>query len=139
MGALDENQARFLKETVEKGLRDILDAQIMIASKNIYQEGHARIQHKRAGATLQERGSTLVNELTKASRSVTLQGSGIATSTVFPLYMRFLDMKEHGNWRIYNRQVWGILYSETLHTVKYEYRDWLRNQINTMFNKNNQK
>ncbi|EOA52049.1 hypothetical protein HMPREF1214_04873 [Bacteroides sp. HPS0048] len=43
--------------------------------------------------------------------------------------MRFMDMKRVGNWQIYNRQVWGILYNNTINAVRYEYGKQVRDQI----------
>ena len=63
--------------------------------------------------------------LTNPRYRISPDGAGVRTETTLPTYIRFLDMKRHGNYQIYNRQVWGILYKETLQNVKYEYRDWL--------------
>ncbi|MFK2785139.1 hypothetical protein ACIXWU_07090 [Bacteroides fragilis] len=52
----------------------------------------------------------------------------VATSNV-PLYIRFLDMKKHGNYGIYNRQVWGILWNNSLQTIKYGYGKEVRDRI----------
>ena len=57
---------------------------------------------------------------------ISADGPGIKAETTLPTYIRFLDMKRLGNWKIYNRQIWGILYKETLNNTKYEYRDWLK-------------
>lgn len=52
----------------------------------------------------------------------------VATSNI-PLYIRFLDMKKHGNYGIYNRQVWGILWNNSLQTIKYGYGKEVRDRI----------
>ena len=48
-------------------------------------------------------------------------GGGWSPLPTSPLYIRFLDMKKHGNYGIYNRQVWGILWNNSLQTIKYGY------------------
>lgn len=65
-------------------------------------------------------------------------GSGITSVSTVPLSMRFLDMKHLGNWQIYNRQIWGILYSETLLNIKTEWRDWIRQRIAESLNSQSQ-
>lgn len=52
--------------------------------------------------------------------------TGLNAKTYYPTYLRFLDMKRLGNYRIYNRPLWGILYRETLVDIKYEFRQWLQ-------------
>ena len=42
-------------------------------------------------------------------------------------------MKKHGNYQIYNRQIYGILYHDTLGKVKYEYQDYIRERVKEMF------
>jgi hypothetical protein len=41
-------------------------------------------------------------------------------------------MKDHGNWRIYNRQVWGILYNNALQDIKSGYGSQLHDYIGKM-------
>ncbi len=52
-------------------------------------------------------------------------GSSLYATIVYPTYIRFLDMKRLGNYRIYNRPIWGILYRQTLRDIRYEFSDWL--------------
>lgn len=48
-------------------------------------------------------------------------------------------MKQHGNYQIYNRQVWGILYSDVRKNVKYEFKFWLDKHFPELLEKfNNQ-
>ena len=58
--------------------------------------------------------------------SVVPDGEGVIARSNLPLYTRFLDMKKHGNYQIYNRQIYGILYHDTLGKIKYEYQDYVR-------------
>lgn len=47
-------------------------------------------------------------------------------------------MKEHGNFKIYNRQIWGILYGETFQNIRYEFnqevRDWINKNLREIMN-----
>ena len=61
--------------------------------------------------------------------SVIPDGEGVIAHSNLPLYTRFLDMKKHGNYQIYNRQIYGILYHDTLGKIKYEYQDYVRERI----------
>ncbi len=38
-------------------------------------------------------------------------------------------MKLIGNYRIYNRPIWGIFYKETFNDIKYEFADWCKQNI----------
>ncbi len=119
-------KAQYFRAQLEKGIRDIFEAQRAIATERIYQSGHDRIREKRGGSTIQGRSGVLLEALTNPRYHITPDGEGIRTETTLPTYIRFLDMKRHGNYQIYNRQIWGILYKETLINTKYEFRDWLK-------------
>ena len=118
-------RAQYFRQQLEKGIRDIFEAQRLISTERIYQSGHDRIREKRGGSTLQGRSGVLLEALTNPRYGITNDGEGVRTETTLPTYIRFLDMKRHGNYQIYNRQIWGILYKETLINTKYEFRDWL--------------
>lgn len=109
-------KAQYFKEQAEKGIREIFARQREIASERIYrtQEG------------MKSRSGRLMESLTNPKYSVSTPGEGLQAETEVPTYIRFLDMKRYGNHRIYNRQIWGILYKETLQNIKYEFRDWIR-------------
>lgn len=102
-------KAQYFKQQLEKGIRDILEAQRLIASSRIYQKGHDRVREQRNGATIQGRSGALMAALTNPRYRISPDGAGVRTETTLPTYIRFLDMKRHGNYQIYNRQVWGIL------------------------------
>lgn len=118
-------RAQYFRQKLEKGIRDIFEAQRLIATERIYQSGNDRIREKRGGSTLQGRSGVLLEALTNPRYGITNDGEGVRTETTLPTYIRFLDMKRYGNYQIYNRQIWGILYKETLINTKYEFRDWL--------------
>lgn len=119
----------YLKEALRLGVKDIFEAQRKIYLKNIYQKGHDRTEEKRSGRTIGSRSGALRRALDNPNA---MFGGSAATSSVnieYPLHIRFLDMKRLGNWKIYNKQIWGILYKETFLRVRYGVSDWLREFI----------
>jgi hypothetical protein len=38
-------------------------------------------------------------------------------------------MKRLGNWKIYNRQIWGILYSNALKDIKQRYGEYIGDTV----------
>lgn len=128
MDSIDRIQRRYVVEQLRRGVADIFAAQLAIATRRIYAHGHERRTEQRDGAPLQSRSGALLDALTNPRYAVTEHG----IEATIPLQLRFLDIKRLGNWQIYNRQVWGILYRETLQNIKYEYRDWLRRNFPEM-------
>lgn len=119
-------KAQYFRHHLQTALRDILEAQKLIATERIYQHGAARTREQGSGSTVKGRSGALLQALTNPRYMIGDSGDGIRTETIVPTYIRFLDMKRHGNYQIYNRQIWGILYGETLNNIKYEFGDWLR-------------
>ena len=129
---------QYFLQQLETGIRDIFEAQKAIATERIYQKGHDRIREKRSGSVVQGRSGALLDALTNPRYRITPDSGGLRTETSLPTYIRFLDMKRHGNYQIYNRQIWGILYTETLGNIKYEFREWLEKhfpELLAQFNK----
>ena len=106
----------FFTDRIGRGIQDIFQAQLDIATKRIYQKGRERRKVQGTGEIIQGRSGALM-----------------AAHSNLPLYTRFLDMKKHGNYQIYNRQIYGILYHDTLGKIKYEYQDYVRERIKEMF------
>lgn len=122
----EENlQPEYSKELLQKGIKDIFAAQRLIANKRIYQREHAPVRERREGITMRNRAGYLMNSLQSPEYILSSGGSGLHADMEWPLYIRFLDMKRLGNWKIYNRQVWGILYKETFIKMRFSYSEWL--------------
>lgn len=121
---MEGNELRFITEQLQRGVRAIMEAQRRIAGQHASGDSQ----------TTPGRAQMLMEALSESRFTVAQQGGGVIATSTVPLAMRFVDMKRHGNWQIYNRQVWGILYGDTLHTIKYEYRDWLREHISDSLN-----
>lgn len=132
--AMSGAELQYMRQQIADGLRDILEAQRLIAAERIYQKGHDRVIEKRGGLPVSGRSGDLMEALTNPRYGVSVSRNGVVGETSLPTYIRFLDMKKHGNFQIYNRQVWGILYKETYNKIKFEYREWLENNFRNMLN-----
>ncbi|GAB6867536.1 hypothetical protein [Bacteroides acidifaciens] len=123
----------FFTDRIGRGIQDIFQAQLDIATKRIYQKGRERKKVQGTGEIIQGRSGALMAALQNPNYSVVPDGEGVIARSNLPLYTRFLDMKKHGNYQIYNRQIYGILYHDTLGKIKYEYQDYVRERIKEMF------
>ncbi len=114
----------YFTEYVNKGFRRIFEEQRRIAALEIYGR-----QAFRTDGSPRSRSGVLQRALSSPSFSISGTGSGITATAHYPTYLRFLDMKRLGNYRIYNRPIWGILYKETFVNIRYEFSEWLRNNF----------
>lgn len=97
-------KGEYFKEHLERGLQRILEKQREIAQLKVY-----------GRPSLRTRSGTLMRTLESPKSLITISpDGGVEMETNVPVYIRFLDMKRNGNLGIYNRQIWGILYSDTL-------------------------
>lgn len=111
--------ARYFEEYVRKGFRRIFEEQRKIASSKIYSK-----KAFRTDGTERSRSGALMWALRNPELRLEGSGSSLEAAVDYPTYLRFLDMKRLGNYRIYNRPIWGILYSETIRDIRYEFREW---------------
>ena len=136
----------FVRENIERDIRAIFEAQYLIATERVYTpvpgQGSASVRPesdrwlrrslvREQGYGRLVRGTTglLLSALRNPVYSVGFSGRGVVATSNVPLYIRFLDMKKHGNYGIYNRQVWGILWNNSLQTIKYGYGKEVRDRI----------
>lgn len=122
---MDKLELQFVHQELLKGIRDIFRAQRNVAQNRIYQVGSERLTVRGTGRTVRGRSGNLMRSLSNPSFKVWKGELGVHAHIDYPIYIRFLDMKEHGNYKIYNRQIWGILYRETFVRIRFEFRDWL--------------
>lgn len=129
-------KSQFVVEVLNRDVQNIYKAQLLIAQENIRLQGSDFKQKKRSGAKLSERSGNLLEKLRNPSYSI-VSGENFKVEAVVALQTRFLDMKQHGNWMIYNRQVWGILYRNSMLDIKYGYarqiRDYLGEALDRAF------
>lgn len=116
-------KAQYLKQQLTRGVRDVFAEQRSRAIERIY---------KSPDEEQGRRTFHLLRTLTAARFSVSASGSSVSIWADIPLYMRFLDMKRNGNYEIYNRPLYGILYRQTLKDIKYEYYDFVEQHIGNM-------
>lgn len=116
--------AKYFTEYVNRGFRRIFEEQRLIAAAKIYGK-----QAYRTDGTPRSRSGRLQQALASPTFSITGSGSSTSAKAQYPTYLRFLDMKRLGNYRIYNRPVWGILYKETFNDIRFEFSDWLRKNL----------
>lgn len=123
----------FFSDRIGRGIQDIFNAQLEIATKRIYQKGRSRKKVQGYGTLVQGRSGALMEALQNPRYSVIPDGEGVIARSNLPSYTRFLDMKKHGDYQIYNRQIYGILYHDTLGRIKYEYQDYVKERVKEMF------
>jgi hypothetical protein len=110
------------QQHIQRGIRDIFNAQLQIAEQRIY-------GFNRRPELISRRTGNLRQSLAAARHSVSHGGQQLTATAQVPLYIRFLDMKKHGNYKIYNRQIYGILYNRVLNRIRYGYTDEIAQQI----------
>lgn len=130
-------QQAYFKETLSRDINDIFQAQLDIATKRIYRAGRKRQKFQGLGSTVQGRSGKLKEALSNKEFTFYDTEEGVIASTSLPTYIRFLDMKKKGNFQIYNRQIWGILYNNALKDIRHDYsketRDRIRLQLEEAF------
>ena len=97
-------KGEYLKQQLQKGLNDIFEAQRAVASQKVI----------RSAKVNKGRSSALMDSLLHPDYKLTTQAAGVHGLITYPIEIRFQDMKHLGNWRIYNKLIWRILYKETL-------------------------
>lgn len=115
---------KYFTDYINRGFSRIFANQRLIAATKIYGK-----QAYRTDGTPRSRSGRLQQALASPTFSITSSGSGISAKAQYPTYLRLLDMKRLGNYRIYNRPVWGILYRETFKDIKYEFGDWCKQHV----------
>ena len=120
---LSENitKQQFIIQILERDIRNIFKAQLAIAQQNIYIEGKQLKTTKRRVPKIGVRSGALLESLQNPDYLIQAQGDKFIVSSGIVKHMRFIDMKKFGNRKIYNRQVWGILYNNALKDIRYNY------------------
>jgi hypothetical protein len=111
----------FIVDVLKRDLSNIYRAQLAIAKHNVHIEGKDSKVKKRRGAALKVKTGRLISSLENPDFIIQANGTHFVVSARIMLYMRFLDMKRLGNWKIYNRQVWGILENNALRDIRSRY------------------
>lgn len=122
-------KSEFVVEVLNRDVENIYRAQLLIAEKNIRLQGASLKAVKRSGKKIGTRSGKLLETLRDPHYSIAGVNGKFQVQAYIPLQSRFLDMKHLGNWMIYNRQVWGILYRNSMFDIKYRYGDNIRNAV----------
>ena len=118
--------ADFIQVYLRKGFARVFEEQRKIAQARIYS-----IQAYRTDGTRRSRSGQLMEALQSPAFVLGASGSGLVSVVDYPIYMRFLDMKKMGNYRIYNRPLWGILYRQTFNDIRYEVSALMRSILSS--------
>ncbi|MEA4918165.1 hypothetical protein SDC9_91940 [bioreactor metagenome] len=132
-------KSEFVIQVLERDVKNIYNAQLLIARQNIYIKGRALKKEKRGGALIGRKTGRLLESLENPDYVIAQRGDKFIVSSGIVKHMRFLDMKRLGNRKIYNRQLWGILYNNSLRDIRQGYGkelydfvgDTLRNAFGT--------
>lgn len=104
-----DTQSKIIEEEIGRGIKRVFEEQLRAATTNLY---------SRAPGGRNRRTGNLRRVLEEGVGSVSALGGGAVAVASVPAYMRILDMKTHGNHKIYNRPLYGVLYGETLHRLR---------------------
>jgi len=113
--------SKYFTEYIRRGFRNIFEEQRRIAANKIYGK-----QAYRTDGSKRSRSGRLQKALESPTLILDGSVSSLSAAVKYPTYIRFLDMKRLGNYRIYNRPIWGILYKQTFRDIRYEFHDWLK-------------
>lgn len=111
-------RADFFRRVATEDFRTIFSRQLAIVQRGEYKTGRQIQTRMRWGGGMGQRSGTLERHL--AAAGFTVDGNSLTVNTNYPIYIRFLDMKRKGNWQIYNRQIWGVVYNNMLAELKEE-------------------
>jgi hypothetical protein len=109
----------FIVKTLRRDMTNIYDTMTLIARQNIYHSGRNLTVTRREGPTIGRRTGSLLDSLESRDFELAFDDDRFLVTARFVKYLRFFDMKHLGNWKIYNRQVWGILYNNAIPDIKY--------------------
>lgn len=118
----------FIRQIFERDAKNIYRSQKLIISQRIYLEGK-ELKATQRSRGIKRRTGRLEDSLSNPDFIVQSQGERFNIIAEYPLYIRFLDMKHLGNWMIYSKQIWGILFSNALPDIKYRYGDYIADTV----------
>lgn len=122
-----EIRDEFFRRVLERDFNAIKQRQLEIANQRIYNQPNKRVTG--------DLRSFLSSGIIPADAETDDYG-GVSIRLNYPIQIRFLDMKKNGNIKIYNRQIWGKVYNETLPELKHgldeEIAEYIRGQLEGM-------
>lgn len=120
---------------LDRDVQNIYRSMLLIAQRNIYISGRELTVKKKRGSGIGSRTGALEDSLANPEYSINSNGAQFNVTAKIVQHERFLDMKRHGNKKIYNRQVWGILYNNALPDIKYNVGKEIADNIGSALNR----
>lgn len=114
------SQDEFVRKILERDVRNIYKAQQKIIGERIWHEGR-NLKAVDRKIDIRRRTGRLENALSNPDFYLKSSGETFEVAANYPIYIRFLDMRRKKDLRIYNRQIWGILYNNSMKEIKFEY------------------
>jgi hypothetical protein len=125
------SQADFIRAVLERDAKNIYKAQQLIVSERIYLKGKdLKATRRRKG--IQRRTGRLEDSVSHPDYIIQSQGEEFKLALNYPLYIRFLDMRKKGNWRIYRHPIWGIINNHTIPDLKYKYGEAIADKMGNL-------
>ena len=118
------SKADFIVQVLDRDVKNIYMAQRLIAEQSIYISGKDLKSKREKYSSILRKSGRLLRSLSAADYDIKFDGAKFNVTSQIALHTRFLDMKKFGNHRIYNAQVWGILYGApkgTIYTIRNMY------------------
>lgn len=122
------SQADFILQVLERDIRNIYRAQHLIVSQRIWMEGKELKAKKRQTGVNRNTGN-LEESLASPDFYMKAEGETFTVAANYPIYIRFLDMKHIRDMRLYNRQIWGVLYNNALKDIRYKYGEVISDRV----------
>lgn len=122
-------KSQFIVEVLNRDVNNIYRAQLLMAQHNIQLTGKELKTTRRRGGKIGSRSGSLIRALQNPQYQIYGKDGRFQLEAIIPTHARFLDMKRRHNWRIYNRQVWGILYRNSMLDIKYGYKKGIQDTV----------
>lgn len=123
----------FIRIILDRDLRNIFKAQYLVASKRKYLQGKD-LKIKTRRKKINRDTEVIETALKNPNFVIQSQGEKFITESSVPVEIRFLDMRRLGNLRIYNRQIWGILYNNTYPDIRFGYGEEIKDRVGDALN-----
>ena len=127
-------KSQFVVEMLNRDVQNIFKAQQLIAEQNIRYEKRD-LKEKRGKKRIGKRSGALLNAVQNPKFNIVGVDGRFQVQAYVPLHMRFLDMRKKGNWKIYNRQIFGILYRNSYWDIQFGYGEQIHDVIGEQLNK----
>ena len=122
------SKPEFIRIILDRDIRNIFKAQLLIASRRTYLSGkELRIKKRKNGIDWNSEG--IENMLNNPNYFMRSQGETFMLEASVPIDIRFYDMRRKQNLQIYNRVVWGILYNNAYPDIRFQYGKEVQDRV----------